>query len=400
MAFCFLGVSVQRATEGEVPAPELILLNSYGEVLETLYEVQQKGGVSAVWNAWSTLVQNDSRLLNLHRRAGLNRQIMHASELTNIPPVEWLVEGMIPARSLCVLYGAPGAGKSFFALDLAARLAVTQPVLYVATEGCSGYQARLSAWEKTNSMSAGYLYFGIEAVNLLDDTDVAGLILNARERQVKLIILDTFSRCLVGADENGAKDMGLAIAACDRIRQQTHAALLLVHHTGKSGSGERGSSALRGACDSMIELTNQDGLIRVRSSKLKDGKPFDSYTLCLIDCEGSMALVSAQSVAASTTMPTMTENQRRILEMLALDIFQGCGAQYRRITEHTGIQGSALDRALSTLKRAGYIEQSKKGEPYRITSAGINAIAANPNAHLSPTAVTSPDADGSNTPSA
>ena len=48
-----------------------------------------------------------------------------------------------------------------------------------------------------------------------------------------LIVLDTLARLMVGADENIAKDMGLAIAGIDRLRQETRATVLVIHHTRK-----------------------------------------------------------------------------------------------------------------------------------------------------------------------
>jgi len=52
---------------------------------------------------------------------------------------------------------------------------------------------------------------------------------------------------------------------------------LLVHHTNKEGSSERGSSALRGGADFMIEIKPN----KMTCSKLKDGKEWCEQTFSL-----------------------------------------------------------------------------------------------------------------------
>ena len=65
---------------------------------------------------------------------------------------------------------------------------------------------------------------------------------------------------MVGADENSAKDMSEAVAGADAIREATGAHVCLVHHAGKEDAkGMRGSSALLGAADTVIQITADKG---------------------------------------------------------------------------------------------------------------------------------------------
>ena len=50
---------------------------------------------------------------------------------------------------------------------------------------------------------------------------------------VRMIVVDTLARAMPGSDENGAKDMGLVVEQCDRLRDAFQCLTLLVHHTGK-----------------------------------------------------------------------------------------------------------------------------------------------------------------------
>src|SRR5262249_19093133 len=95
------------------------------------------------------------------------------------------------------------------------------------------------------------------------------------------VLFDTFARCLCGGDENSAKDVGLAIAGLDRIRTALDATVGVGHHSGKNAETERGSSALRGAADTMIALNRGDAETVLRSEKQKDRAAFEDFRLRL-----------------------------------------------------------------------------------------------------------------------
>ena len=83
-------------------------------------------------------------------------------------------------------------------------------------------------------------------------------------------------RCFGGADENKTADMNMFVAGCDRVRVETGAAILVVHHTGKSAeNGARGSSALRAACDFEYSIDRPEkGMLYVlKCTKVKDSEP-------------------------------------------------------------------------------------------------------------------------------
>jgi putative DNA primase/helicase len=88
----------------------------------------------------------------------------------------------------------------------------------------------------------------------------------ARWKPVKLIVFDTLSRCIPGAEENSAKDLGEALAACDELRLRTQATVMLLHHPRKDGLSERGSSKGFGDIDTQLWLDPVDqknGLLRL-----------------------------------------------------------------------------------------------------------------------------------------
>ena len=77
--------------------------------------------------------------------------------------------------------------------------------------------------------------------NVRSLADVDDLIELVRADRVDVLVVDTLNKALAGANENDSADMGAAIAACDEIRRQTGAALILLAHNGKdAGKGLRG----------------------------------------------------------------------------------------------------------------------------------------------------------------
>lgn len=297
-------------------------------------------------------------------------------DLRLLPPVQWLVHPEVPAGLLTVLCGPSEAGKSFIALDYAIQVARANPerlVVYVAPEGGSGYRARVDAWVAQHGGEAPQnLVFVLRDVPMLDVVSVHTFITTITHHNPVLVILDTLARCMVGGDENSAEDMGRFIHSCDLIRASTGAAVLIVHHTGKSG-GYRGSSVLYGSCDSWIDVSNDDGLITVACGKAKDWQRFDPRYLRMVPKDESVVLLPAEQV--STRGGALTDGQRKVLETLALDVFQGPGAKATQIKSAVDpLPEKTLFRILSRLKRDGMISQGSRGDPYKITPQGLEAI--------------------------
>jgi uncharacterized protein YjhX (UPF0386 family) len=154
----------------------------------------------------------------------------------------------------------------------------------------------------------------------------------------------------------------------DMIRQETDAAIAIVHHTGKAGS-YRGSSALYGSVESWIDVSNDDGLITVSCGKSKDAEPFPPRYLRMVPSADSVVLLPADQVDQRNA--PLSEGQRKILETLALDIFRDAGAKRSEIVSASGINERTIFRILSRMKRDRLINQSKKGDPYFISDEGL-----------------------------
>jgi len=217
------------------------------------------------------------------------------NELDNLPDPEWVIDGYVPADAMVTVFGAPGSTKSFWALDVACSIAsgaefngakVRQgKVIYCVGEGLRGMKWRIEAWKLAHPSAdiealEENLIILPRAVMLLDKTESAMLANTAEavheESPLRAFVIDTWARSLTGGDENSAQDVGVAINVCETVRARTGASPIIIHHTGADGTRERGSTALRGATDTTIQMAHDEtsGIVTVTCKKMKDGEPF------------------------------------------------------------------------------------------------------------------------------
>ena len=198
--------------------------------------------------------------------------------IKNLPDPEWLVDGMVIDRGLGFVFGPPGCGKSFITLGQALSIACgldtwwgrtikrKGPVIYISSEGVGDIKFRLRAWENHLGVKADEAPFYLirQTINFMLDTDVDRLLRTITTLCEQLgelpvmIVVDTVSRVLPGADENLQKDMTLFIKACDEVRETFGATVVGVHHTSRAGN-MRGSTVFDGAGDFLFGIERDEG---------------------------------------------------------------------------------------------------------------------------------------------
>lgn len=297
-------------------------------------------------------------------------QIIAADDLDKLPPLQWLVHQEIVENGVCVLYGESGVGKSFIALDYAMKLAAKGiSVIYAPTEGEGGYRKRVNAWKAFHTTPRlPALYFAFGGVMLHDKALMAQVLPQFRQIAPRLIIIDTLAMGMAGLDENNARDVTMFMVTCRQFSYQLNTAILLVHHTSKAGVMERGSTVLRGNADTMIRLSDADDVIMVECSKTKDEEKFPARYVALIKHDDSLVPIPAEQLAFDAA--TLTTNQRKLLDLLALETNLD-GLPIRDAADMTGLSLGSVTRALSNLLKKKMVE---KNGSYRITAVGLEAI--------------------------
>lgn len=320
-------------------------------------------------------------------------RLLTVPEVFRRPNPSWVVEGIIPEQSLVMVYGPASAGKTFVTLDLALSVATgvgewlgqgcgTGRVLYVLAEGQHGLGLRLRAWGVSENDSLGNLLFRADRFPLDDVERVSGLCeyLETEYRHFELVVFDTLSRNFDG-DENVQRDAAQLVGACDLIRQRLGATVILVHHTGKVGGVERGSSVFRGAADTMIKVSKKgEGTVVLACEKQKDGPEFDSIVAGLDVVELGDGRSSCRLNFSGRCRTSLPEKQTLILEFLRTEKPE----KMRRcdIQRGTGIAKQTVSSSCKTLLARGLIREVDAR--LTITDAGCEALTKSPMVPLRP----------------
>lgn len=306
------------------------------------------------------------------------------AELRAMPAKQWLIEQVLGASDLGMLYGPPGSGKTFIVVDLlmsactgrqfAMRFDVQRSlnVAYCAGEGVAGLPARFSAAAQ---------FYGVESLPNFTFFDVAPQLYYSnsehietieqfigewQERQASgqaqpldMLVIDTLHSAAVGAEENSAKDMGEVLRLAKLATRKLGCAVLLVHHSNKAGTGERGSSAMRGAMDFMIEVKPLAGKYVMQCEKLKDGQAWKAQTFDLV------AIGDTESARVWWDEPgELTSSQGQKAEKLLQELQSRPGVKFtaKALAEAVGGTQSAATNALTRLVDKGEIKRALEDE--------------------------------------
>jgi len=193
-------------------------------------------------------------------------------EQDTAPDPVWLIPELIPDAATVLCIGAKGSFKSFVAQELLMAIAAGKetfgskpvrqgPTFYGAHEGRNAIKKpRKRAWKVAHDVETKLPFFVMRApqVQSLDQCEQFREQIRVRLREpgckkIAGIVLDTVAKCMVGLNENDARDCGIFSAFCDSLRDEFECPVIALHHFGKDeGRGGRGSSALPANFDTVI----------------------------------------------------------------------------------------------------------------------------------------------------
>jgi hypothetical protein len=331
---------------------------------------------------------------------------MSMADLIAMPAKEWLIDQICGRGDLVMIYGLPGCGKSFWTIDMmiasalgqqfARRFDVARPlnVAYTAGEGISGLPSRFQAALEHYGVTdvPNFTFFATtpqlyESEDIAFTTSITKFINEWQARQeagqaqpLDLLVIDTLHSATAGADENSAKDMGIVLNLAKKATLELGCAVVLVHHTNKGGTAERGSSSLRGAMDCMIEIkriseNNTNTKAIMRCAKLKDGEAWKDQTFDLAAMGDSVRVWWDEPSDASEGDKRKSETAREILELLAEKPDRSLPT--KKIASVIAKSEAAVNRVLARLVKDKYInrdEDKRNTAIYGITDVGIEAL--------------------------
>jgi len=266
----------------------------------------------------------------------------------------------------------------------------------VAAEGGAGLPKRDASWRIANGYGPGDVidvHFITEPLNLFagDDTDRLICAIRGMRRAPILVVFDTLARSMLGGDENSSKDVGVVIGNAGRIQRETGAAVLFVHHSRKDGEVERGSSALRGAADVMMQIKVEEDRRLLVCEKVKDAPPFPPSTIELVPL-GDSCVVQTASFRRDSEESSLTEKHIASLTALA-ECSLGSTATGPTWQEQAGVSRAAFYRIVSYLKKEGYVNMRERGNSklYALTESGRAALSQQSHPSLKPVSPLKPD---------
>jgi hypothetical protein len=251
---------------------------------------------TAQQNGWANPLSidaaNEPYWTDRQHRGNSVKLVPIADLVQNLTPPRWLIQNYLEDETLCLLFGDPGSGKSFLAIDWALSVATGQPwaeyesqqgpVIYIAGEGHTNLAKRFLAWgnDKNVDIKGLPVYFTERSAPLTDER--AALALATTIDQVslevgppRLLVIDTLHRNFGDRDENSAQDFGAFVQNIERyLLKRFKATVLVVHHSGHGDKKRsRGSSSIKGSLDWEYSLEKIGDQCQLVNRKVKDHEP-------------------------------------------------------------------------------------------------------------------------------
>ena len=311
-------------------------------------------------------------------------QFLSFDDILNLPPKQWIIDGIIGYNDLVMLYGESNKGKTFVALDLIVACLTggkfankyskkLDRVCYMTGEGRTGLQQRINgiyfSRNITKEQKKGFIA-SLDTPQLFqaDHPFNSNTFIEEYKaiygEKLDLLIIDTLHNATVGLNENSSTDAGVVLERMRYLQKELNCTIIIVHHANKGGQAERGSTAYRGAMDSILEVR----MNRLVCSKQKDASFFDNKGFSILENEKGAYLLWDDE----------TQNNEKIsfLEKLnvqkILSVFKNEDEKLKssQLQEATGLTRSSMSRLLSKMTERNLLKREKlnKGFLYSLPS--------------------------------
>lgn len=202
--------------------------------------------------------------------------IFSAQQLSSktFPPIEWLIEPLLPRPSLTMLAGPPKVGKSWLCLFFALQVAEAgHEVIYIANEDNERrLQSRLCALSTFPPDGIQFIA-GLGCAQPLPKGEKAHAFIRAlkdRHPRMKCLVVDTLAAIRSQAPEKSKKDdYALSEEEFSALRKLAHEldlAIVLVHHTRKASESDAspvetilGSQGIAATVETIMVMKQEKG---------------------------------------------------------------------------------------------------------------------------------------------
>lgn len=302
-------------------------------------------------------------------------------ELLRRPPTEmdWLVKGLIPAKSWGFVAGEPGSGKTWLILDVALALATGRPLfdrfpvprprkvlLILAEDDEDAVRQRFVQLIEGHAMLRDWVEDRIQLLvrpglsldELREDLELEKLI---ADEGIDVVIVDPFAEVFHG-EENDKAEVQAALSPYSELCDRLGITFILTHHYRKSSAERghrlatrlRGSSYLVGWRRMLLTLDYKRDWTWVEG-ELKNARSFDPFGLRWQADEHSFRFVydatGKEDKASKRIIRYLTEHDD--------------GPPKRQLLSGVGGARETAEAALQRLIDAGVVRVEKDGSAHR-----------------------------------
>jgi len=290
-------------------------------------------------------------------------------QAADYPEMEWLVDGVLPARGLVVLAGRPKSGKSWLVLDLALSVAAgadcmgrpvgtTGATIYLALEDSP---ARIKERSEIIGLSSDNAYIATSWW-AADQGGYEELQEMVRELQPKLIIIDTLAAFKAGSAVVRKPQFEIDYEQARKLKtiaDENNCCVLIVHHTRKADADDvfdtiSGTLGLNAVADSIAILqhsrTSNVGKLHITGRDVSN----EQFAVAFVD--GRWIISDSATQTEETTRDKVVRTIRQWGPAKPREL--------RDIAAQEGIGYDALRQSLRRLAAEGVVAQDELGRYY------------------------------------
>ena len=263
------------------------------------------------------------------------------------PPLEWIVENILVENGFGMATGDAGSGKTWAILHMALSVCqgtpwlgrqVKQGAILIIDEESGDHRLSTRMQKITKALNTqensidlnSIHYITMQGADIRDALDVSEIENFIVENKIKLVIIDAFMEVIPGADENSVKDVIPGLMMLKQIIERAKTSVFMIHHNDKAGKGYRGSTAIKGAVDLMIEIkkAKNSDIVNFETVKVRDGEPCEfSAKMFFSDIDFRMELTTKEN---NIPQDAITKGEKFVLQYL-----QDNGMSYKMDMENT-----------------------------------------------------------------